>query len=564
MLSQPQKWNNHSFGGYLLNNIHREDLITGANLHAHKIENREILHNAINNMSSIKFNFNTDLISFIEKDGKFLSDLIYDQQLSDSEKYQNYMYIKIGKIFNKQPFYIPLQADWRGRIYTKSFFANYQGGDLALSLIEFNEGQSLTEKGKDYLYIYGCNLYNENNMSRSSYENRINWVKSNIENILSMKKDFILKAENKFCFVSFCLVMRELNKNPNYAVKLPIFLDATCSGIQHLAALIKDKDLAEEVNLAPKNESDVPADIYNTLVDPINDAIHAKGEEDSKYNKLKLVKLSRNDVKHPIMTRTYNVTVMGVKDQLISKFKNNSSKDSKLVNVPSINEGETVSLNVSELFQVASIIHNSIFKKYPGLNFVYDYFINMTKALNKLNIPVIWLTPAGLEITQLYYKVDKVKLGISLGGKRSVFVLNKLTDDIDKLKQRGAIIPNVIHSMDATHLMNVINTAFKSNINQVITVHDCFGTHPNNMENLFDIVKDEFIKIYLNEDFINKFHDRNIQSIKDYGYKLQVNNINNNLFIQNDDNNEIINIPKKPVLGTFDLNDISKSRYMIT
>ena len=97
MLYPTQKWNKNSFGGYLLNNIHREDLITGANLQAHKIENREILHNAINNMSSIKFNFNTDIISFIEKDGKILSDLIYDQQLSDSEKYQNYMYIKIGK-----------------------------------------------------------------------------------------------------------------------------------------------------------------------------------------------------------------------------------------------------------------------------------------------------------------------------------------------------------------------------------------------------------------------------------------------------------------------------------
>ena len=52
---------------------------------------------------------------------------------------------------------------------------------------------------------------------------------------------------------------------------------------------------------------------------------------------------------------------------------------------------------------------------------------------------------------------------------------------MDPLKQRSAIIPNVIHSLDASHLMNVINTAFTKGINDLITVHDCFGTHPNNL-----------------------------------------------------------------------------------
>lgn len=80
-----------------------------------------------------------------------------------------------------------------------------------------------------------------------------------------MNKDFMLKAENKFCFAAFCLVIRELNLNPNYEVKLPVFLDATCSGIQHLAALIKDCSLASEVNLLSKEGYNVPADIYESM-----------------------------------------------------------------------------------------------------------------------------------------------------------------------------------------------------------------------------------------------------------------------------------------------------------
>lgn len=64
-------------------------------------------------------------------------------------------------------------------------------------------------------------------------------------------KKFLLAAQNKFTFAATCLCIKELQNNPNYAVKIPVFLDATCSGIQHLAALIKDCELAKEVNLIP-------------------------------------------------------------------------------------------------------------------------------------------------------------------------------------------------------------------------------------------------------------------------------------------------------------------------
>ena len=43
--------------------------------------------------------------------------------------------------------------------------------------------------------------------------------------------------------------MRELDRDPNYIIKTPVFLDATCSGIQHLAALLRDLELGTIVNL---------------------------------------------------------------------------------------------------------------------------------------------------------------------------------------------------------------------------------------------------------------------------------------------------------------------------
>jgi DNA-directed RNA polymerase len=54
--------------------------------------------------------------------------------------------------------------------------------------------------------------------------------------------------------------MRELDKNPNCLVRIPVFLQATCNGLQHLAALIKDKDLGGQVKLTKQDNLSKPND----------------------------------------------------------------------------------------------------------------------------------------------------------------------------------------------------------------------------------------------------------------------------------------------------------------
>jgi len=61
-----------------------------------------------------------------------------------------------------------------------------------------------------------------------------------------------------------------------------------------------------------------------------------------------------------------------------------------------------------DISKIAEIIYSTIFKEYPGLNIIYNYLINMAKLLNKLNLPVIWITPSGLELTQNYNSLKRV------------------------------------------------------------------------------------------------------------------------------------------------------------
>lgn len=74
----------------------------------------------------------------------------------------------------------------------------------------------------------------------------------------------------------------------------------------------------------------------------------------------------------------------------------------------------------------------------------------------KLEIPLAGFTPRGLNFTQHYLKSKINKISISMGGQNKTLVLREFEDEINKRKQIQAIITNIIHSLDASHLIKLI------------------------------------------------------------------------------------------------------------
>jgi Autographiviridae RNA polymerase len=489
-----------------------------------------------------------------------LVDTYLKELKNNSKKLQFYISLKVAKIFSKFPFYINTGADWRGRIYSKSFFLSYQGDDFSSSLLNFHYGESLTATGKKYLYIFGANCYNINNLSKQSYNERIQWVKDNYDNIIKMEPSFILKADSKFLFVAFCLCLKELNSNPKQIIKLPIYLDATCSGIQHLAALMRDFETGSKVNLIPQKESDKVEDIYSFLINPINEAIRKFATENKDFQILKDIKLERVHIKPPVMTKTYNVSVRGIAQQLKSKMKiKKISKNENHYYAPG-NNGPIL-ISYLDIFKIAEIINNQIFISFPSLKEIYEYFKDMIKFMSKFNIPMTWFTPSGMQITQ-YYNVSKQnKISIKFGKGSKTIVLRKKSPNLNKRKQIQGIIPNIIHSLDASHLINLINTAISNNFSPVITNHDCFATHPNKLEELCFLVKKEFIFLYTKSGYLDVFEKRIIQSIKDNNFEVFTEK-DGKLYIK--PHRTKYYIPIAPKLGNLDIEKILESKYMIT
>lgn len=151
MICEPNKWSDTEFGGYLNNSLEKNNLISGLGFtNAHKVKSLKNLYSAINYLNSIKFKVNTEVLDYILTFKNILFKNYYNT--SDNEKLndkilRDLVTLEIAKTFYSVPFYLNTFADWRGRIYTNSYYLSYQGSDLSLALIEFDEGQIITEKG---------------------------------------------------------------------------------------------------------------------------------------------------------------------------------------------------------------------------------------------------------------------------------------------------------------------------------------------------------------------------------------------------------------------------------
>jgi len=139
----------------------------------------------------------------------------------------------------------------------------------------------------------------------------------------------------------------------------------------------------------------------------------------------------------------------------------------------------------------------------------------------------------------------------------------ELLNKTDNRKQPQAIIPNIIHSLDASHLINLINSADFKKFSPIITVHDCFGTHPNKLNTLSYNVKKEFVLIYSTESFLKTYHDRNIQIMKDNQYIVTYDQNKNRDVVIVNTIKKPISIPNLPKLGELDIQKIIDAKYMI-
>mgnify|MGYP003630596234 FL=1 len=487
-------------------------------------------------------------------------------------------------------FYQSFEIDYRGRIYNTEPFLNYQSSDMAKGLLLFSDPKPINESGKFWLAVHTAACYNQSyninsipewceedykthledeglediSVDKMTLNDRVGWTMANWDKIFSCELD--LKAEKPYMFLASCYEWDFVERTG--MTQLPVAIDGSNNGWQHLGAISKDTHTGELVGLVPSTiQKDFYVQTAKCLIDlaskderltnllqsmpmkHIRKGISKRGSMTRAYS-AGAGKIAENmyfDVRAEEFTDTYGITrkdcdklakllVKAIdqvcpgplqtmaylqelaqfqigKHELIggtrAEFKLLKTRRRELLSKGALDDEELVELND------VSIQINS---------FTYE----LTYGNGETTIE--WDTPSGFRARYENFTTVDFKARARLNGKDVKHVLKTPTDRPNIRGFMSGISPNFIHSMDAAHMALVIadwDGAFGA-------VHDSFATHASDVEDLLQKTKQVFIDMYTNDNFFDTI-------------RQQLTNNTDSV--------------QQPALGELDVKDINSSEY---
>lgn len=110
--------------------------------------------------------------------------------------------------------------------------------------------------------------------------------------------------------------------------------------------------------------------------------------------------------------------------------------------------------------------------------------------------PVKWTTPLGFPVTQDYRQLKMKEVETLLNGKRYRMSIPTEALEMNIMKSANSISPNVVHSLDASHLMLTVAMAYEKGLRSFALIHDSFGVHPSDTQEFFMVIREAFLTLY--------------------------------------------------------------------
>jgi len=371
----------------------------------------------------------------------------------------------VANKYKDDVFWIPWSFDFRGRCYPIPTSLSPQGTDFDKSLIYFNKEGPVNEW---WLAFQVATTYG---LDKATMDDRIQWTRSNHELISRIAEDpegtipEWSKVEEPWCFLAAaieyhqCVITKEKQTSG-----LPVSVDATCSGLQHLSALALDKTAAQMVNVVPTNK---PSDGY---------AIVAEKAKDVLPEHLHHL-MNRKVTKRTVMTTPYGVTEGSARDYIRQELKG-------------------VELEKGELQAIVKAVYRYAVRQVFAGPCASMTFIQRVagQKIKEGNATIEWTTPSGFHVIQEYRKIELKPVQTRLLGQRMQTWLNKEWEDrqVDLNRSRTAASPNLIHSLDAA----LLHLVFAEWIKPFTVIHDCVLGRSCDMDQMAFAIRDKFVEIY--------------------------------------------------------------------
>lgn len=229
---------------------------------------------------------------------------------------------------NIPEFYFPVKLDYRGRIYLIPHYFHFQSHELAKSLLLFSKAGKILKgdnEAIEYYKVMAANYYG-NGVDKLSFNHKIEWFNKNEFNLLNFENGVLLKqADKKFLLLAFCMEYKDFKNFLNsddqvFDTYLPLQLDATCNGYQHLSLLAQEKSIYKQLNLEKTSKDSKPSDFYNYIIEElllnIKLLIKSNKGDTKSYKRILNLGLNRKNIKKAVMTKPYNASPLSIMDYI--------------------------------------------------------------------------------------------------------------------------------------------------------------------------------------------------------------------------------------------------------
>lgn len=391
--------------------------------------------------------------------------------------------LSLANHFRDKPFWLPHNMDFRGRVYPVPPHLNHLSSDLSRSLLFFDQKQPLGKDGLMWLKLHCINLTGKK--KRDSVRDRLEYAEEVLDDILDSAdnpltgKMWWLDSDEPWQTLASCMEIANAVRSPDpekYMSSFPIHQDGSCNGLQHYAALGRDKDGAASVNLAP---SEKPQDVYSTVANLVEQLRQHDAENGNQIAIALEGHIKRKVIKQTVMTTVYGVTAYGARLQIEKQLKHIDDFPKELVKHASQYLTEKTFASLGTMFKSAQQIQ--------------DWFTKCARHISKeCGLHCEWITPLGLPVIQPYVNYSKYS------GK-SVQNVELTNDDKFNLpnnrKEKNAFPPNFIHSLDSCHMMLTSLNCERAGLT-FVSVHDCFWTHACTVPTMNRICRNQFVLLH--------------------------------------------------------------------
>jgi len=162
---------------------------------------------------------------------------------------------RLGEVGNPdRSFHFVYTMDWRGRVYPSGGDLTPQADDAGRALLEFSEGKPISDAGFYWLAVQLANTYGHDKVSN---RHRVKWVLEHEGGIIASALEPLhghdplwQGADKPWSFLAAAMEWTAARAvGPTYVTHLPVAQDGSANGLQHFAALMRDQESAQAVNL---------------------------------------------------------------------------------------------------------------------------------------------------------------------------------------------------------------------------------------------------------------------------------------------------------------------------